>query len=71
MEAISAWLISNKEWFFSGGGVVLVSWIGRILFKRMQESSTQTIRSGDGSKNVQAGRDVSIGTKRSNDVEEE
>lgn len=65
-----AWLISNKEWFFSGIGVVLVSWVGRILFKRMQESSTQTIRAGDNSNNVQAGRDVYIGTKnKSNDVE--
>lgn len=70
MEAMSAWLISNKEWLFSGGGVVLVSWVGRILFKRMQESSTQTIRSGDSSNNVQAGRDAYIGTKnKSNDVE--
>jgi hypothetical protein len=35
-------------------------------------SSTKTIRSGDGSTNVQAGRDVSIGTKKKvNDVEEE
>jgi len=70
MEAMSVWLINNKEWFFSGGGIVLVSWIGRILFIRMQDSSTQTIRSGDNSKNVQAGRDVYIGTKKkSADVE--
>ncbi len=70
MEAMWAWCISNKEWFFSGGGVVLVSLVGRILFKRMRESSTQTIRSGDRSNNVQAGRDVYIGTKsKGNDVE--
>jgi len=70
MEAITAWLISNKEWLFSGGGVVLISWVGRILFKRMQNSSTQTIHSGDSSTNAQAGRDVHIGsTKKSNDVE--
>lgn len=70
MEAMLAWLVSNKEWLFSGGGVVLVSWVGRILFKRMQDSSTQTIRSGGSSNNVQAGRDVYIGTKnKSNDVE--
>ena len=70
MEAMSVWLINNKEWFFSGGGIVLVSWIGRIIFRRMRDSSTQTIRSGDNSKNVQAGRDVYIGTKKkSADVE--
>ncbi len=70
MEAMSNWIIYNKEWLFSGGGIVLVAWVGRILFKRMQASSTQTIRSGDSSNNVQAGRDAYIGIKKkSNDVE--
>lgn len=71
LEAMCAWVVDNKEWLFSGVGVVLVSWVGRILFKRMQTSSTQIIRSGDRSNNVQAGRDVSMGTKKNgNDVGE-
>ena len=70
MEALSAWVIDNKEWLFSGGGIVLLAWLGRIFFKRMQASSAQTIRSGDSSNNVQAGRDVNIGTKKKgNDAE--
>jgi hypothetical protein len=70
VEALWAWVIGNQEWLFSGGGVVLVSWLGRSLFKRMEASSAQTIHSGESSNNVQAGRDVYIGTtKKRNDVE--
>lgn len=72
MEKIVPWVIDNKEWLFSGVGVVVVVWIGRLIFKKRYTSSTQTIRSGDSSTNVQAGRDVSIGTKKKgNDVEQE
>lgn len=71
MEDFVAWVINNKEWLFSGAGLVVVAWIGRLIFKKRHASSTQTIRSGDSSTNVQAGRDVSIGTKKRNDVEDE
>lgn len=72
MEDFVAWVIYNKEWLFSGVGLVVVAWVGRLIFKKTYASSTKTIRSGDGSTNVQAGRDVSIGTKKKvNDVEEE
>jgi len=70
LDAMLTWAIENKEWLFSGGGFVLISWLGRILFKRMQDSSAQTIRSGDSSTNIQAGRDIHIGiNKKRNDVE--
>ena len=59
------------EVLFSGAGVVIIGWLGRLIFKKTRTSSTQTIRSGDNSTNVQAGRDVSIGTKKGNDVEED
>lgn len=70
MEDFFAWIIDNKEWLFSGIGLAVVAWVGRLIFKKTYASSTQTISSGDSSTNVQAGRDVSIGTKKKeNDVE--
>ena len=71
MEDFAAWVIDNKEWLFSGVGLVVVAWVGRLIFKKKTyASSTQTIRSGDSSTNVQAGRDVNIATKKmGNDVE--
>lgn len=69
MEDFVAWFIDNKEWLFSGVGLVVVAWVGRLIFKKTYASSPQTIRSGDSSTNVQAGRDVSIEKKKGNDVE--
>ena len=70
MEGFSAWIINNKEWLFSGIGLAVVAWVGRLIFKQTFASSVQTIRSADGSTNVQAGRDVNIGTKKKgSDVE--
>lgn len=70
MEDFVAWVINNKEWLFSGVGLVVVAWVGRLVFKKTYASSTQTIRSGDSSTNVQSGRDVNIAMKKKgNDVE--
>lgn len=70
MEKFVVWVIGNKEWLFSGVGVVVVAWVMRLIFKKANASFTQTIRSGDSSTNVQAGRDINIGTKKKrNDVE--
>lgn len=70
MEDYVAWVIDNRAWLFSGVGAVILAWVGRLLFKKNYASSTQTIRSGDSSTNVQAGRDVNIATKKiGNDVE--
>ena len=70
MEYFVSWVIDNKEWLFSGVGVVVVAWLARLIFKRVCASPTQTIRSGDRSTNIQAARDVNISTKRlGNDVE--
>ena len=66
METFSDLLIQNKEWLFSGGGIALLAWIGRILFTKRNASSEQTISSGDNSKNIQAGRDVNIRTTKKN-----
>lgn len=69
MEDFVAWVIYNKEWLFSGVGVAIFVWVGGLIFKKKHASSTQTIRSGDNSINVQAGQDVNIATKKGNDVE--
>lgn len=70
MKDFVAWVIDNKQWLFSGAGLVVVAWMGRLIFKKRYASSTQSIRSGDSSTNVQAGRDVNIATKKKeNDVE--
>lgn len=61
----------NKAWLFSGiGGTVLiaiVTFVGKAIFKNRRDSSIQTIRSGKGSKNIQAGRDVRIGSDKERD----
>jgi hypothetical protein len=64
VEDFFGWVISNKEWLFSGLGLVIVAWVGRLIFKKIHASSTQNIRSGDNSTNVQANRDINIGTKK-------
>ncbi|HPQ40196.1 MAG TPA: hypothetical protein PLV45_07455 [bacterium] len=70
MEDFVAWVIDNMKWLFSGVGVVVFVWVGRLIFKKLYPSFTQTIRSGDSSTNVQAGRDVNIASKKKgNDVE--
>lgn len=71
MEGISFWLNDNKEWLFSGVGLMVIATIIRLLYKRRQISSSQTIRSGNSSTNVQAGQDAYVGTKKKDlDVEE-
>jgi len=71
LEDFVAWVVDNKKWLFSGVGVVVVGWVVRLIFKKTYASSTQTIRSGDGSTNVQAGRDINVGTKKTRDDVEE
>jgi len=71
LEEFVGWVIDNKQWLFSGVGLVVIAWVVRLIFRKRYASSTQTIRSGDSSTNVQAGRDVSVGTKKRSDVEEE
>lgn len=60
MDDLLSWIIRNKEWLFSGVGVVVVAWIGRIIYKGRQAAPTQNIRSGSNSTNIQVGRDVNI-----------
>ena len=56
------WLVNNKEWFFSGVGVLILTWLGAWLFHRKKELG-QSQSSGPNSINIQAGNDVKIGSK--------
>jgi len=53
-------LAENKDWLFSGIGIAVITLIGRFFFKKRQATSTQSIRAGDGSTNIQSGGDVKI-----------
>lgn len=51
------WINDNKEWFFSGVGVVIISGIFKLIFDRKKDtegkSITYTQHSGNNSTNVQ------------------
>jgi len=71
LDKLTNWILDNKEWLFSGIGVLILILIGRFI-KGKQAESSQSIRSKNDSTNIQAGRDVRINSKpKDNDVEEE
>ena len=70
MNEIVDWVVNNKEWLFSGVGIVVVAWIWRLFQKRKEGSVSQEIHAGDGSTNVQAGRDVEFTAKSKGEDEE-
>lgn len=70
MEDFIAWVADNK--LLSGAGTALIAFLGRLIFKGMNNSSTsQKIRPGSNSTNVQVGRDMNIGSgSKADDVEQ-
>ena len=73
MDVITTFLINNKEWLFSGAGIVFITLIYHIIFKKRQAEPTQTTQAGERSTIVQSGRDVIINIVpqiKRNDVEE-
>lgn len=63
LDDICIWMNENKEWFFSGAGLAILSagfWLLGRVFKKRSRSLTQSIRSGDSSSNTQAGRDINF-----------
>lgn len=59
-----SWLVDNKEWVFGGVGVAIVT--GLIaLFTRRRGNGEQRQTSGANSTNLQSGRDINIGERRS------
>ena len=63
MEEIMSWVFDNKEWLFSGVGIVVFGGLIRLLMKKNSSSSSQNIRSGENSINLQAGRDLDIDSR--------
>ncbi|MQR86398.1 hypothetical protein GFV16_10785 [Bacillus megaterium] len=51
------WINDNKEWLFSGVGLVALGWIAKLIFYKKKDSQdkgdTYIQRSGDNSTNVQ------------------
>lgn len=54
------WILQNKEWFFSGAGIFILSLVVGFFIKR-GKSKQQIQKSGSNSTNYQAGRDIKIG----------
>lgn len=51
------WIIENKEWIFSGVGVVVISTIVGFLFNKNQKAIKMKQKSGKNSTNIQIGGD--------------
>ncbi|AUM11020.1 hypothetical protein [Ketobacter alkanivorans] len=62
LEDLWQTILAEKEWVFSGIGVLVLSVILGIFFKK-KASTAQKIKSGAGSTNVQAGRDANVNLK--------
>lgn len=55
------WFIANKEWVFSGVGVVVVVSIIGFVFKRKNSASVEQHQiSGKDSINIQGARDINL-----------
>ena len=61
MDQVLQWIIDNKEWLFSGCGLMILGVLGRLLFKRFGSSSSQSIKTGAHSKNIQVGGNINFG----------
>ncbi|HEA30194.1 MAG TPA: hypothetical protein ENH91_09400 [Leeuwenhoekiella sp.] len=55
------WIIENKEWLFSGIGVLLISLILKLIFRKRKPEQIQ--KGGKNSKNYQAGKNIKINKK--------
>jgi plastocyanin domain-containing protein len=55
------WLLTNKEWIFSGIGVSIIGGLVSWFFRNKQPSQSQ--KSGNHSENYQSGGNISIGDR--------
>lgn len=53
------WVMKNVEWVFSGIGVLVISVIGGMFFKK-EKNPKQNINSGDNSTNIQGSKNVNV-----------
>lgn len=51
------WILQNKEWFFSGAGLFIISTIITLALKNNKQSQ----KIGDNSKGIQVGGDLKVG----------
>lgn len=52
-------ILNNKEWLFSGLGIVILSIIFKVFFNKNNNKQIQ--KSGKKSTNYQSGKDINIG----------
>lgn len=58
-----SWFQRNQEWVFSGIGTGLVlAVISWVVARRKRSGTTQIQHGGDHSTNLQAGRDIGVGS---------
>ncbi|MCU5379712.1 hypothetical protein OCA08_21485 [Bacillus cereus] len=62
-----AWVIQNKEWLFSGIGVVIITGMIRFIFIFKNKIPNQSITSGKNSHNYQSSNDLNITIGEKND----
>lgn len=58
MNQIIEFIDKNKEWIFSGIGVLVVGGIGKFLFSQKEKSDVQKAKSGRNSTIIQTKGDV-------------
>lgn len=56
------WILNNKEWLFSGIGVLVLSAIMGLIFRK-KSASKQIQKSGNNSTNYQAAGNITIKAK--------
>ena len=61
LTSLVGWLDTNKQWVFSGIGVVIIAAIFKFFFRSSGVKQTQ--KSGDNSKSFMAGRDMKVTDK--------
>lgn len=67
MADITNYIINNKEWIFSGIGVFFLTLLVGLLFRQGTAKSSQNIKAGDNSTNIQVGGDMNSGTQQKRD----
>lgn len=52
MHDLIAYIITNKEWIFSGVGILILGWIINLLFSKRKDNSKITLNQKSGSKSI-------------------
>ena len=61
VEGALKWVNENREWLFSGVGVAIIAAALAYIRRKWRTAAVeQSVRSGDTSQNIQAGRDINI-----------